>query len=339
MHLWEPYEGLNSLVSLLSHSSPDVRTGAVLGVGLVNCGVYNKDEDLALNTLFDTLSMPVQPSMNAAASHSYCAALLALALAYARTGREDLTPFILKGLREGNNEVCATAALAGGLIFCGQRQREMVEEVKKKLAAVNADTEDQLTSLVLGFAFALQFAVRGSSLTSCVGIATVRGDGGGAEGAARAAGALHAVPARVPAWLPVRGVPRYSGRAPTDRDDDRRGVASGEAAEAEEGGGREERREKGPRPRGAGRLRRLGGHGWTEQSVQRSAVALDAQAGRGGGDGEGGQRVPVEDDGAGDRAGGGGRERERVDGDADAGAVAGVRRQERERDGASVLWS
>mgnify|MGYP002572402442 FL=1 len=164
MHLWEPYEGLNSLVSLLSHSSPDVRTGAILGVGLVNCGVYNKDEDLALNTLYDTLSMPVQPSMNAAASHSYCAALLALALAYARTGREDLTPFILKGLREGNNEVCATAALAGGLIFCGQRQREMVEEVKKKLAAVNADTEDQLTSLVLGFAFALQFAVRGSSL-------------------------------------------------------------------------------------------------------------------------------------------------------------------------------
>ena len=41
MHLWEPYEGLNSLVSLLSHSSPDVRTGAILGVGLVNCGVYN----------------------------------------------------------------------------------------------------------------------------------------------------------------------------------------------------------------------------------------------------------------------------------------------------------
>ena len=60
----------------------------MLGVGLVTSGVYNPAEDLALNTLYEPLAMPVSPAASANAAHCSAAALLALALAYARTGRE-----------------------------------------------------------------------------------------------------------------------------------------------------------------------------------------------------------------------------------------------------------
>ena len=131
----------------------------MLGVGLVNSGVYNPEEDLALNTLYEPLAAPFSPAANAASAHCSAAALLALALAYARTGREDLLPFVLKGLADGTGEVAAAAAIAGGMIFCGQRQREVVRAVLARLAGVKEDTEDQLANLVLGFGLALQFTV------------------------------------------------------------------------------------------------------------------------------------------------------------------------------------
>ena len=116
----------------------------MLGVGLVTSGVYNPAEDLALNTLYEPLAMPVSPASRAFA---------------ARTGREDLLPFVLRGLTDGTGEVAAAAAIAGGMIFCGQRQPAVVRAAKARLASVKEDTEDQLANLVLGFGFALQFTV------------------------------------------------------------------------------------------------------------------------------------------------------------------------------------
>ena len=146
-------------MSLLSHTSAEVRAGASLGVGLVTSGVYNPAEDLALNTLYDALAAPFSPSASANAAHCSAAALLALALAYARTGREDVLAFVVKGLTDGTGEVAAAAAVAGGMVFCGQRQPAVIRAAKARLAGVKEETEEQLTNLVLGFGFALQFTV------------------------------------------------------------------------------------------------------------------------------------------------------------------------------------
>ena len=66
---------------------------------------------------------------------------------------------MLRGLTDGTGEVAAAAAIAGGMIFCGQRQPAVVRAAKARLASVKEDTEDQLANLVLGFGFALQFTV------------------------------------------------------------------------------------------------------------------------------------------------------------------------------------
>ena len=60
--MWSPYEGLNMVVSLLSHPSPDVRIGASLAVGLINSGIFNPAEDVTLNVLYSQLSTSIQSS-------------------------------------------------------------------------------------------------------------------------------------------------------------------------------------------------------------------------------------------------------------------------------------
>ena len=102
--MWSPYEGLNSIISLLSHTSPDVRIGASLAVGLINNGIYNPGEDITLNVLYSQLSSP-GPSVSRSASSVYSASLLSLALTYANSARSDLLPFIIEGIRNGSMDV------------------------------------------------------------------------------------------------------------------------------------------------------------------------------------------------------------------------------------------
>ena len=103
--MWSPYEGLNMVMALLSHKSSDMRIGATLAVGLMNNGIVNPSEDLALNTLYAQLSTPLQPSASMYAAAQYSASLLALALAYANTAREDLFPFLLGALKTAPRDV------------------------------------------------------------------------------------------------------------------------------------------------------------------------------------------------------------------------------------------
>ena len=94
--MWSPYEGLNNLISLLNHSTNEVRIGAMLGVGLTCNGIMNVNEDLPLNVLDVVLSFDIKESSPDTMNDSYSAALLSLALSYANTAREDLIPYLLK---------------------------------------------------------------------------------------------------------------------------------------------------------------------------------------------------------------------------------------------------
>ena len=168
--MWSPYEGLNTVMALLSHKSGDMRIGATLAVGLMNNGIVNPSEDLALNTLYSQLSTPLQPSASASATAQYSASLLALALAYANTARDDLLPFLLGALKTAPHEVgvdtssqtktAAAAAVASGLIFCGRQTKELVEAICLRVKEEKPETEGTVSSLMLGLGLSMLFTVR-----------------------------------------------------------------------------------------------------------------------------------------------------------------------------------
>ena len=161
--MWSPYEGLNMVMALLSHKSSDMRIGATLAVGLMNNGIVNPSEDLALNTLYAQLSTPLQPSASMYAAAQYSASLLALALAYANTAREDLFPFLLGadvgvGTRS-QTKTAAAAAVASGLIFCGRQRKELVEAICLRVKEEKPETEGTVSSLMLGLGLSMLFTV------------------------------------------------------------------------------------------------------------------------------------------------------------------------------------
>ena len=104
--MWSPYLGLNSLISLLNHTSSQVRTGARLAVGLTTAGIYNPLEDLTLNLLHQDLSLPITEKATKTVTSQFAASLLALALAYPNSAREDLLPILLNAIQQGPLEVC-----------------------------------------------------------------------------------------------------------------------------------------------------------------------------------------------------------------------------------------
>lgn len=167
--MWSSYEGLNMVMALLSHKSSDMRIGATLAVGLMNNGIVNPSEDLALNTLYAQLSTPLQPSASMYAAAQYSASLLALALAYANTAREDLFPFLLGALKTAPRDVgvgtrsqtktAAAAAVASGLIFCGRQRKELVEAICLRVKEEKPETEGTVSSLMLGLGLSMLFTV------------------------------------------------------------------------------------------------------------------------------------------------------------------------------------
>ena len=157
--MWSPYEGLNNLISLLNHSTNEVRIGAMLGVGLTCNGIMNVNEDLPLNVLDVVLSFDIKESSPDTMNDSYSAALLSLALSYANTAREDLIPYLLKAIQHGNSTVAGVAAIASGLIFCGRRPEALVIPLLERLAKITEEVETQLGYLLMGFGLSMLYFV------------------------------------------------------------------------------------------------------------------------------------------------------------------------------------
>ena len=116
--MWSPYEGLNMVMALLSHKSSDMRIGATLAVGLMNNGIVNPSEDLALNTLYAQLSTPLQPSASMYAAAQYSASLLALGLYAFPAEAFALIPLIRMNLAIGAVNLLPALPLDGGRALC-----------------------------------------------------------------------------------------------------------------------------------------------------------------------------------------------------------------------------
>jgi len=125
--LWDVDGGLSLIDKYLYSSDDNVKAGALLACGIVNCGVQN-DCDPALALLGDYVSHKDAPFR--------VGSIVGLGLAYAGTNRDDVIELISNALREGNPtmEIISLACLSIGIIAVG---------------SCNADVSTTLLSVLL----------------------------------------------------------------------------------------------------------------------------------------------------------------------------------------------
>jgi 26S proteasome regulatory subunit N1 len=110
--LWDVDGGLSLIDKYLYSSDDNIKAGALLACGIVNCGVQN-DCDPALALLGDYVSHKDAPFR--------VGSIVGLGLAYAGTNRSDVIEMISNALREGNPsmEIISLACLSIGIIAVG----------------------------------------------------------------------------------------------------------------------------------------------------------------------------------------------------------------------------
>lgn len=126
IHLWDVDGGLTPIDKYLYTSEDNIKSGALLALGIVNCGVRNDcDPALALLSdyvLHDSVTLRI-------------GAVLGLGLAYAGTKRQDVVSLLLPVLsdKKSSSEVIAMAALACGLITVGSGDSEVLSTILQTL--------------------------------------------------------------------------------------------------------------------------------------------------------------------------------------------------------------
>lgn len=145
--LWDVEGGLPLIDKYLYSSDNAVVAGALLAIGLVNCGVQNEN-DPAFALISDYVSNS-DPGIRSGA-------ILGLGLAYAGTQREEvqelLVPLVLDS--DMSMEVAGLAGLSLGLVFTSSCKEDVVEAL---LTALMSRSESELSGcwakfLVLGLA-------------------------------------------------------------------------------------------------------------------------------------------------------------------------------------------
>ncbi|CAH1404966.1 unnamed protein product [Nezara viridula] len=126
IHLWDVDGGLTPIDKYLYTSEDYIKSGALLALGIVNCGVRN-DCDPALALLSDyVLHESVTLRIGA---------VLGLGLAYVGTKRQDAITLLLPVLSDSRStpEVVAMAALACALITLGTPHPDVVSTILQTL--------------------------------------------------------------------------------------------------------------------------------------------------------------------------------------------------------------
>lgn len=126
IHLWDVDGGLTPIDKYLYTSEDYIKSGALLALGIVNCGVRN-DCDPALALLSDyVLHESVTLRIGA---------VLGLGLAYVGTKRQDAITLLLPVLTDSRStpEVVAMAALACSLITLGSPHPDVIQAILQTL--------------------------------------------------------------------------------------------------------------------------------------------------------------------------------------------------------------
>lgn len=126
LHMWDVVEGLGILDNYLYSPEEYIKSGALLGVGVVSAGVHDEtDPALALlGEYVENQSNPLRTS-----------AIIGLGLAYAGSPRAELSDLLLPLVVDSDlsMEVSSLAALALGLIFVGTANGDITTSIMQAL--------------------------------------------------------------------------------------------------------------------------------------------------------------------------------------------------------------
>ncbi|KAL5212850.1 hypothetical protein ABZP36_023697 [Zizania latifolia] len=120
--LWDTDSGLAQLDKYLHSNDSHVVAGALLGIGIVTCGVKN-DCDPALAILMEYISKD-DPNIR-------IGAILGLGIAYASSQKEELKTYLSTVLGDSQStlEVLIFSAIALGLVFVGSCNEEIAQSI------------------------------------------------------------------------------------------------------------------------------------------------------------------------------------------------------------------
>ncbi|GBP85213.1 26S proteasome non-ATPase regulatory subunit 2 [Eumeta japonica] len=150
IHLWDVDGGLTPIDKYLYTADDHIKAGALLALGLVNCGVRNEC-DPALALLSDYV---LHTSTNLRIG-----SVLGLGIAYAGTQREEVLAHLLPVLSDtaAPPEICALAAVSCGLIAVGSCNGDVTCAIIQRLIDDNKDVHSSTYSRFLHLGLGLCF--------------------------------------------------------------------------------------------------------------------------------------------------------------------------------------
>ncbi|RLU24897.1 hypothetical protein DMN91_002988 [Ooceraea biroi] len=150
IHMWDVDGGLVPIDKYLYTNEDYIKSGALLAIGLVNCGIRNEcDPALALLSEY----------VNSSSQTLRIGAVLGLGLAYAGSRRKDVTKLLSGALanEQNNVEISSLTAIALGLVNVGSGDSDVSSEILLKLLGLCkrelAITHSRFLALALGMIY------------------------------------------------------------------------------------------------------------------------------------------------------------------------------------------
>lgn len=148
LNLWNVDQGLSELDKYLESENVFIKSGALLGIGLLHTNIRN-DSDPAWALLREHLESDDE--------HIKSNALLGLALAYGGSGRADIAETLLPLIGDSSVNVASMAALALGHVFVGTCEGEVASCIIQTMMERDAFDLNKPTTRFLCLGLALLF--------------------------------------------------------------------------------------------------------------------------------------------------------------------------------------
>lgn len=154
INLWNADSGLGKLDRYLYSENINIKSGAILGIGLVHAGTKN-ESDPALALLREYIESSGEGTTDVLTK---TVALIGLALAYGGSGREDVIEPVLPLIGGHSSiQVAAMAALTVGHVFVGSCNGDLASAILQTLMERDGQDLDQPVARFLALALALLY--------------------------------------------------------------------------------------------------------------------------------------------------------------------------------------
>ena len=149
---WDVDSGLSHIDKFLYMSDVNIKSGALLAVGLLNCGVRNEC-DPALALLAEYLEPKEQPILKSGA-------IFGLGMAYAGTCRDELLEMLMPVVADNDTplDIVAISALSLGLIFTGACHEDICQAlitvlIERSQSTLEAESLTRLICVGIGLLY------------------------------------------------------------------------------------------------------------------------------------------------------------------------------------------